>query len=198
MGFCLKALFSRTTKKCCKNCKCKQNNDCKCKYEACECNTSEQIFAPATGKLIKLSRVKDGVFSKEMLGKGFAVQVGNTGKKDIFAPISGKVNMVFPTKHALGFASLDNKTQILLHLGIDTVELEGKGIEIFVKLNQKIQAGDKIATVNLDYLIKSGITNTDIIVIVLNESEYNNFKFLTSPQREIDTIPFLVGINKKS
>ncbi|ATP59446.1 PTS transporter subunit IIABC [Mesomycoplasma dispar] len=171
-------------------------NQCNC-GETCDCNTPHEVFAPATGELIELAQVNDGVFSESKLGQGFAIRIGKTGKKDIFSPITGQVRMVFATKHALGFSSLDGKTQILMHIGVDTVELEGHGIEVFVDAGQEIQAGDKVATVDLDYLTNSGITNTDVIVVVLHESKQKDFKFAIEPQR-IDFLPLLVGKSENS
>ncbi|MXR39562.1 PTS sugar transporter subunit IIABC [Mycoplasma sp. MF12] len=170
--------------------------DCKCGEEICRCNIPQNIFAPATGELIELSAVKDGVFSEKKLGKGFAIRVGKTGKIDIFAPISGYVSMAFETKHAFGFTSHDESTQILIHMGIDTVDLEGQGFEAFIKTGQKIRAGDKVANVDLDYLSNSGITNTDIIVVLLHESSQKDFKFVIKPQK-INSLPVLVGKSHK-
>ncbi|WP_069099822.1 PTS transporter subunit IIABC [Mesomycoplasma ovipneumoniae] len=162
------------------------------KCENKTCHLPEEIYSPATGELIELAQVKDGVFSEEKLGKGFAIRVGNTGKKDIFSPINGQIKMVFATKHAIGFASKDNKTQVLIHIGIDTVELQGKGIEVFVEAGQDISVGDKVASVDLDYLTQSEIKNTDIIVVILHESDKKEFEFKV-PLQNIDQLPMLVG-----
>ncbi|MDW2921849.1 glucose PTS transporter subunit IIA [Mesomycoplasma ovipneumoniae] len=162
------------------------------KCENKTCHLPEEIYSPATGELIELAQVKDGVFSEEKLGKGFAIRVGNTGKKDIFSPINGQIKMVFATKHAIGFASKDNKTQVLIHIGIDTVELQGQGIEVFVEAGQDISVGDKVASVDLDYLTQSGIKNTDIIVVILHESDKKEFEFKV-PLQNIDQLPMLVG-----
>ncbi|WP_341493490.1 glucose PTS transporter subunit IIA [Mesomycoplasma ovipneumoniae] len=162
------------------------------KCESKTCHLPEEIYSPATGELIELAQVKDGVFSEEKLGKGFAIRVGNTGKKDIFSPINGQIKMVFATKHAIGFASKDNKTQVLIHIGIDTVELQGKGIEVFVEAGQDISVGDKVASVDLDYLTQSEIKNTDIIVVILHESDKKEFEFKV-PLQNIDQLPMLVG-----
>ncbi|WP_341508099.1 glucose PTS transporter subunit IIA [Mesomycoplasma ovipneumoniae] len=162
------------------------------KCENKTCHLLEEIYSPATGELIELAQVKDGVFSEEKLGKGFAIRVGNTGKKDIFSPINGQIKMVFNTKHAIGFASKDNKTQVLIHIGIDTVELQGQGIEVFVEAGQDISVGDKVASVDLDYLTQSGIKNTDIIVVILHESDKKEFEFKV-PLQNINELPMLVG-----
>ncbi|MEG7280032.1 glucose PTS transporter subunit IIA [Mesomycoplasma ovipneumoniae str. Black Butte] len=162
------------------------------KCENKTCHLPEEIYSPAIGELIELAQVKDGVFSEEKLGKGFAIRVGNTGKKDIFSPINGQIKMVFNTKHAIGFASKDNKTQVLIHIGIDTVELHGQGIEVFVEAGQDISVGDKVASVDLDYLTQSGIKNTDIIVVILHESDKKEFQFKV-PLQNINQLPVLVG-----
>ncbi|MDW2922653.1 glucose PTS transporter subunit IIA [Mesomycoplasma ovipneumoniae] len=162
------------------------------KCENKTCHLPEEIYSPAIGELIELAQVKDGVFSEEKLGKGFAIRVGNTGKKDIFSPINGQIKMVFNTKHAIGFASKDNKTQVLIHIGIDTVELQGQGIKVFVEAGQDISVGDKVASVDLDYLTQSGIKNTDIIVVILHESDKKEFQFKV-PLQNVNQLPMLVG-----
>ncbi|MBG0730966.1 PTS transporter subunit IIABC [Mycoplasma sp. 'Moose RK'] len=167
----------------------KPTEDCK---SDCENMKSHQIFAPTNGELIELSDVKDGVFSEFELGNGFAIRIGNTGKREIFSPFSGKVKMVFPTKHAIGFTSLDDKIQILLHIGIDTVKLDGQGFEIFVQADQEITAGQKVASVDLDFLTSQGIENTDIIVVILKESAQKDFKFKI-PLQSITELPTLIG-----
>ena len=87
-----------------------------------------EILSPAEGEIITLEQVQDPVFSSKLLGDGFAIKLKD-GR--IFSPINGKVVSIFPTKHALGLLD-ENGLEVLIHIGIDTVSLNGKGFAIFV------------------------------------------------------------------
>lgn len=117
------------------------------------------------GTVIDLANVNDPVFSGKMMGDGLAIEpTGNV----VVAPCSGTVTVVFPTKHAYGFKQ-DNGVEVLLHLGIDTVELEGKGFESFVNVGDKITAGDKVATMDLDYIRSQGKPTTSMMIFTSGE-----------------------------
>lgn len=119
------------------------------------------LFSPADGILIPLEKVSDPVFSKGMMGIGFAVEPTSG---DIYAPLEGKIASIFPTKHAIGIAAKDGK-EILLHLGIDTVELNGEGFEVFVEEGDKVVTNTKIAKMNLAYLEEKNKPNTIMLLI---------------------------------
>lgn len=123
----------------------------------------DQFVAPASGKLIHLDKVSDPVFSQKLMGDGFAVAPDND---EIVAPIGGVIGTVFPTKHALMITS-KNGLEIMLHLGIDTVELKGKPFETFVKENDVVKAGQKLATMNLKQVKDAG-KDTAIMTIITN------------------------------
>lgn len=131
------------------------------------------IKSPVTGKVKKLSEVADEVFSKEVLGKGFAVVPSNG---QIVSPITGTVTAVFPTKHAIGITS-DKGLEVLVHIGIDTVTLEGKGFTSNIKMGDKIYQGTPIVEVDLALIEAAGLA-TDTIVVVTNSAEYANFTLL--------------------
>lgn len=99
------------------------------------------VSAPIKGKLIKLEDVNDEVFSQKMMGDGFAVMPEND--ETVVAPISGTVEMIPDTKHAVGIKN-DNGVEVLVHIGLDTVDLQGQGFTAFVKKGQKIKRGDKL------------------------------------------------------
>ncbi|MCA9746681.1 MAG: PTS glucose transporter subunit IIA, partial [Lactococcus sp.] len=126
-----------------------------------------------TGKVKKLSEVADEVFSEEVLGKGFAVVPSNG---QIVSPITGTVTAVFPTKHAIGITS-DKGLEVLVHIGIDTVTLEGKGFTSNIKMGDKIYQGTPIVEVDLALIEAAGLA-TDTIVVVTNSAEYANFALL--------------------
>jgi len=107
------------------------------------------IATPVNGEVMPLKAVKDPVFSAGMMGLGFGIQPSDG---QIVAPVNGKVTMVAETKHALGFATPDNNLEVLVHLGIDTVELKGKPFELKVGVGDEVKAGDLIATMDLDVI----------------------------------------------
>ncbi|HEN1715685.1 TPA: PTS glucose transporter subunit IIA, partial [Enterococcus faecium] len=102
------------------------------------------VVAPATGVFEKLEKLSDPVFSKGMMGQGFAIDAKN---ETIVSPIDGFVSSIFPTKHALGIKTKSG-IEILVHVGIDTVELNGEGFDIKVQEGQKVKAGDILMTIN--------------------------------------------------
>ena len=118
------------------------------------------LFAPADGQLESLPTLNDGVFSKEMVGKGFAVLPENG---NIYAPIDGTITSIFPTKHAIGIKD-ENGIEYLLHMGLDTVELKGKGFKILCSEKEQVHQGDKLAEMNLTE-IKSAGKATDVIFV---------------------------------
>ncbi|WP_317913661.1 PTS glucose transporter subunit IIA [Carnobacterium maltaromaticum] len=119
------------------------------------------LFSPANGKVIAISEVSDPVFGEKMMGDGYAV-VPTDGK--IYAPVNGKVTSVFPTKHAIGLL-MDNGTEVLLHMGLDTVELKGAPFEIAVTEGQVVTPETLVATVDLDALATAGKDNAMVVVI---------------------------------
>lgn len=133
-----------------------------------------KLYSPAKGTLVDLAQVQDGVFSDKLLGDGFAIKVGETGKVDIYSPINGKVTVAYPTKHAFGIISKCGKLSLLIHIGVDTVKLDGLGFTSFVDVDQEVKQGDKLSTVDLDTLKANGISKTDVIVVALSESEMKN------------------------
>jgi glucose PTS system EIICBA or EIICB component len=109
---------------------------------------NEKFVAPITGEIKEITEVPDQVFSGKMMGDGFAI-VPSEGT--IVSPVDGKVVNVFPTKHALGLESKSGR-EVLIHVGIDTVKLEGKGFEALVKEGDQVEAGQPLLEVDLDYI----------------------------------------------
>jgi len=134
------------------------------------------IYAPVTGTLIPLEQVKDVVFSSGTMGKGIAVDPEDGV---ITAPFDGTVTALYPTKHAVGITSEDG-VECIIHVGVDTANLQGKHFEVKVKENQKVKAGDVLLEVDLAAILKEGyslvtpilVTNSDEYLDVLpNETE---------------------------
>ena len=128
----------------------------------------EDIVSPLDGKLIPLAEVNDKVFAEGMMGTGFAVVPANG---TVYSPVNGKVDNVFPTKHAIGLVSDEGK-EILIHMGIDTVKLNGEGFEVLVKEGDLIEAGQEIARIDLKAVKDTGYDNT-VIIVFTNIAEYN-------------------------
>lgn len=138
--------------------------------------TETKIMAPMTGELVKLETVPDEVFSAGMLGAGAAI-VPTDGT--VVAPVSGTVTSVFPTKHAIGLTS-DSGVEVLLHVGLDTVKLDGEGFETFVVANQRVQVGEKLLTVDLDVLQKHGL-NPVTMMVITNSADLDDVSVVADP-----------------
>ncbi|GAA4719791.1 glucose-specific PTS transporter subunit IIBC [Brevibacillus fulvus] len=108
----------------------------------------EEILAPLTGEVVDITEVPDQVFAGKMMGDGFAVKPADGL---VVSPVNGKVTTLFPTKHAVGLQS-DTGLEVLVHVGIDTVKLEGKGFEVLCKDGQLVEAGTPLLKVDLAYL----------------------------------------------
>jgi PTS system D-glucosamine-specific IIC component len=122
----------------------------------------ESICAPIKGKSISLAEVEDNVFSLGMLGEGFAV-IPEEGK--IYAPVTGTVSAVFDTKHAIGFLS-ECGAEVLVHVGINTVQLKGQCFDIFVEPGEKIKAGELVGTFDLKQIMEWGYDAVTPVVVV--------------------------------
>ena len=113
---------------------------------------AENFQVPITGITTKLSDIEDKGFASGAMGEGFAIEMQD-GK--VVAPFSGEVMVCFPTGHAYGLKSNDGK-EILIHIGMDTVELDGKGFDVKVQAGQKIKQGDVLVNVDIDYVKSQG------------------------------------------
>lgn len=134
---------------------------------------NEQIDLSATikGQIVFLTDVPDKVFSEGLMGQGAAV-IPSEGK--VYAPFSGVVTAVFPTKHAIGLTS-DSGAELLIHIGLDTVELEGKFFTMYAEPNQKINKGDLLLEFDLEAIQKAGYEVISPIIIT-NTSDYSHLK----------------------
>ena len=121
---------------------------------------TEEVETVADGQVIDLADVKDPVFSQKMMGDGFAVEPEN-GK--IYSPVAGTVTSVFPSKHAIGLVT-DNGLEVLVHIGLETVSLEGKPFEVHVSDGQKVAAGDLLVTADLEAIKEAGRETSTIVV----------------------------------
>lgn len=118
------------------------------------------VTAACDGRLMPITDVKDEVFSQKMLGDGYAIKPTD-GK--IYSPVAGTVTTVFPTKHAIGITT-DNNLEILVHLGIDTVELKGEPFEVAVKQGDTVKQDDYLASMNTELITAENYDDTVIVV----------------------------------
>lgn len=131
--------------------------------------TNERIVlsSPLAGRVVPLNEVKDQVFSSGAMGKGIAIDPANG---TLVAPADGTITTLFPTGHAIGLTTTDG-VEILMHIGMDTVELEGKGFEIFVKQEDQVKKGDLLVKFDLS-LIKEAGYSTVTPIVVTNTPNY--------------------------
>lgn len=128
---------------------------------------NENIAAPVDGQVKDLGDVNDQVFSTKLMGDGAAI-VPSDGT--VYSPVDGQVTVAYETKHAYGLKSKDG-AEVLIHIGIDTVNLKGEGFESFVKQGQTVKAGDKLGTVDLAKVKAAGY-DTTVMVVVTNTNNY--------------------------
>lgn len=132
-----------------------------------ETNTPLKIQAPVSGAIIPVESLSDQTFAQEIMGKTYAIQPED-GQID--SPVKGTVEMIATTKHAIGIKS-DEGVEILIHIGIDTVELQGKGFEVQVKEGEEIQIGTPLIKVDLDLLKHAGYDPV-VMTIITNSNDF--------------------------
>lgn len=127
------------------------------------------IYSPLIGKVMSLGEVNDLVFSEEMMGKGVAV-IPTVG--EVFAPCDGQIITVFRTLHAITMKA-DNGAEMIIHVGLETVALDGKYYESHVKDGARVKKGDRLLTFNLDKIKEEGY---DVItpVVITNSADYQS------------------------
>lgn len=130
------------------------------KAEAQFKGVTEDVYSVADGQVINIEDVKDPVFSQKMMGDGFAVEPDNG---NIVSPVAGKVASIFPTKHAIGLET-NNGLEVLVHIGLDTVSLEGKPFEVKVTEGQTVAAGDLLVEADLAAIREAGRETTTVVV----------------------------------
>lgn len=125
-----------------------------------------KMLAPVSGQAVDITEVHDPMFSEKAMGEGYGVFPNS---HEIVAPVSGKVMLVASTKHAIGFSTADG-LEVLVHMGVDTVELNGTPFELFVKEGDSVKAGQKIALMDTEAVEKAGKV-TDVIVAITNTAK---------------------------
>lgn len=143
------------------------------------------LTAPFSGKVAPISEAPDEIFAQKMMGDGIVVfPTDNT----LVSPIDGTVTMIFPTKHALGIKS-DDGVELLIHVGLDTVKLEGKPFTLFVEEGQKVSQGDKLMEVDFELIKEAGCeTATPVAITSKNEFELTSTGEVTVNQEIIKLV----------
>ena len=128
---------------------------------------SVELKAPLSGTVIALEQVPDPVFAQKMMGEGLAIQPsGNT----VVAPADGTVTMIASTKHAFGM-QLDNGLELMIHFGLETVNLQGEGFDVLHKVGDRVSAGTPILKVNVDFMNEKGLCLTTPFILI-NHAEH--------------------------
>lgn len=130
-----------------------------------EKNTLE-LPSVVDGKIIPIEEVEDQIFSNKMIGDGYGVRP--TGKV-IYSPVDGKVEQIASTKHAI-YLSTANNVKLLIHIGLDTIELKGKGFKSNIEKGMDVKRGDVLVEVDPKFIIEEGY-NPIVAVVILNQSD---------------------------
>lgn len=131
-----------------------------------------EIAAPVNGRLISLKEVPDPTFSEEMVGKGVAIiPEGN----EIYSPVEGKITTVFITGHAVGITTKEG-IDLLIHIGMDTVNLKGEGFEVKVKDGKQVKPGDLLLVADFDKLKEKGY-RLETPIIICNPDQFKSFTY---------------------
>ncbi|MGG5329370.1 PTS sugar transporter subunit IIA [Enterococcus sp. AZ163] len=120
----------------------------------------KEIYCPVNGEVIAIGAVSDPVFASKAMGDGFAVEPLDGA---IYAPMTGKVTSIFPTKHAIGLVT-DDGLELLIHIGIDTVALNGEGFDILVAEGDVVTADTQLAKVDLEHLRQKQKPTTTMVI----------------------------------
>ncbi|MCZ3621700.1 PTS beta-glucoside transporter subunit IIBCA [Lactobacillus mulieris] len=153
----------------------------------------EVIAAPVSGETINLKEVSDPVFSSEMMGKGIAFKTPKSGSINVYAPASGKLSVVAKTGHAYGIKT-EHGAEILVHLGLNTVSLNGEGFNVKVKEGESVKKGQLLGSMDVD-LIRSKKLDPTIIMVVTNTDDYT--KVESNNKNKVEQGEEILSVQKK-
>lgn len=152
---------------------------------------TSEFYSVAAGHYLDITEVPDSTFAQKLLGDGFAIDPSNG---EIAAPVDGTIMTVFPTKHAIGFKT-ESGLEVLLHMGIDTVELKGAPFDVTVSEGDAVKHGDIVAHVDLD-AIKAAGKQTPMIVIITNMDAVGLIK-VNTPNAEVEPNTEVMSVTTK-
>jgi len=150
------------------------------------------IHAPLSGKLIPITEVDDPVFAEKMVGDGMAIEPSDT---IVRSPIEGKVTMVFDALHAIGIETAEG-IELMIHVGLETVKLKGKGFKVHTKVGKKVKVGSKLLTLDLEYL-KTNAKSIITPVVITNPDRVQHFDFSESPTINSKDIMYTITLNNQ-
>ncbi|WP_339226105.1 PTS glucose transporter subunit IIA [Oceanobacillus sp. FSL K6-2867] len=147
--------------------------------------TDITLIAPVSGEVVALEEVPDPVFSEKMMGDGVAIKPKNG---DVVSPVNGEIIQVFPTKHAVGIRA-ENGAEILIHIGLETVSLNGEGFTSFVGEGEQVKQGDKLIHFDMEIVREKAKSSITPIIITnteeMREVEEKTIQQVTAGQDEI-------------
>ena len=140
-----------------------------------EKTAAKVIYSPLKGNVVPLSEVGDPVFSEGMMGPGVGI-VPEEGK--LYSPVDGEITVAFHTGHAVGLKTSDNM-EVLIHIGIDTVKMNGDGFKVHMKEGDKVKAGDQLGAFDRDIIQAANLDDT-VLLLVTNANEYQEVQTLAT------------------
>ncbi|EGO7584574.1 PTS beta-glucoside transporter subunit EIIBCA [Enterococcus faecalis] len=163
------------------------------KTEATTVKEKQRIQAPVQGQLVSLDQINDEVFASQQMGKTLAIY---PTEEQIVSPGNGQVTVLYPTHHAIGL-KLDNGAEILLHIGINTVELKGRGFETFVKVGERVRLGQKLLSFDKQIIQAAGYDPT-VLVIVTNTAEMAIIETTKQTEITLQTNLFFMQVKEQN
>ena len=163
------------------------------KTESGTVKEKQRIQAPVQGQLVSLDQINDEVFASQQMGKTLAIY---PTEEQIVSPGNGQVTALYPTHHAIGL-KLDNGAEILLHIGINTVELKGRGFETFVKVGERVRLGQKLLSFDKQIIQAAGYDPT-VLVIVTNTAEMSVIETTKQTEITLQTNLFFMQVKEQN
>lgn len=130
------------------------------------------VYVPLSGEVIMLKEIGDGVFSEGILGQGCGIKPDS---ETVIAPFDGTVIQVIDSKHAIILESTDG-VEVLIHVGMDTVSMNGKGFTVYIKVGDKVKCGQKLMNFSKKAIADAGLVDTTAVIIV-NTDDYSNWNY---------------------
>lgn len=152
---------------------------------------TQNLYAPVNGEIVQLEQVNDPVFSQKIMGEGIAI-IPVDG--EIVAPVDGEVTMIASTNHAIGIRTKKG-TEILIHIGLETVALKGKGFEVLVKEGEQVSTGQPLITFDLPYIRDHAKDIITPIIITNGNDDKNQQITLTSEKKALAGKTLLVTLS---
>ncbi|KMK76074.1 PTS sugar transporter subunit IIA [Alkalihalobacillus pseudalcaliphilus] len=160
--------------------------DKKNKQEVTNEVSSVQVMSPLTGSFVQISEVPDPTFSEKMMGDGVAIRPDNG---QVVSPIDGEIIQLFPTKHAIGIKS-KNGAEVLIHIGLETVKMNGEGFVAHVKEGDQVKVGDPLIDFDLE-LVKQKANSTITPMVITNQDDLKEVKVLSAEHVEAGATPVI-------